>query len=196
MSLQLDDELSCSICLELYRSPLTLPCLHSFCAECLRELAQGSNGPTLSCPQCRANIQIPGGGVANFPKNFNLESIVQKVKHHREQRESQSHVKSEGLDDECCYQEEPPDWRVPPLPQDHCFPSPPGPGHRFPPPPRFHHRHHGPRWPHHHPTGCDGKPFHPPHGPRQRHPHGPPPRHHHGHPHHPPPWHHPRGPPP
>uniref|UniRef100_K1R320 Tripartite motif-containing protein 59 n=1 Tax=Magallana gigas TaxID=29159 RepID=K1R320_MAGGI len=76
MSLQLDDELSCSICLELYRSPLTLPCLHSFCAECLRELAQGSNGPTLSCPQCRANIQIPGGGVANFPKNFNLESII------------------------------------------------------------------------------------------------------------------------
>lgn len=108
MSLQLDDELSCSICLELYRSPLTLPCLHSFCAECLSELAQGSNGPTLSCPQCRADIQIPGGGVANFPKNFNLESIVQKVKHHREQREPQSHVKSEGLDDECCYQEEPP----------------------------------------------------------------------------------------
>lgn len=72
-------------------------------------IVQGSNGPILTCPQCRADVQIPGGGVANFPKNFNLESIVQKVKHHREQREvSQSHVKSEGLEDEYCYQEEPP----------------------------------------------------------------------------------------
>ena len=88
MSLQLDDELTCSVCLELYDCPLTLPCLHTFCSECLRELTQSSNGLTIVCPQCRVDTPIPIGGVGKFPKNFNLENIIQKVKLHKEKEGS------------------------------------------------------------------------------------------------------------
>lgn len=88
MSLQLDDELTCSVCLELYDCPLTLPCLHTFCSECLRELTQSSNGLTIVCPQCRVDTPTPIGGDGKFPKNFNLENIIQKVKLHKEKKGS------------------------------------------------------------------------------------------------------------
>lgn len=88
MSLQLDDELTCSVCLELYDCPLTLPCLHTFCSECLRELTQSSNGLTIVCPQCRVDTPIPIGGFGKFPKNFNLQNIIQKVKLHKEKEGS------------------------------------------------------------------------------------------------------------
>ncbi|XP_078313861.1 uncharacterized protein LOC144619523 [Crassostrea virginica] len=88
MTLQLDDELTCSVCLELYDCPLTLPCLHTFCSECLRELTQSSNGLTIVCPQCRVDTPIPIGGVGKFPKNFNLENIIHKLKLHKEKEGS------------------------------------------------------------------------------------------------------------
>ena len=32
---QLDQQLTCPVCLERYTHPRTLPCLHSFCHQCL-----------------------------------------------------------------------------------------------------------------------------------------------------------------
>ncbi|XP_062618363.1 afadin-like, partial [Saccostrea cucullata] len=88
-SFNLDDELTCPICLELYDCPISLPCLHSFCTECLQDLTHSSGPTTVTCPQCRTDVQVPTGGVKNFPKNFNLANIVQKVKQHNEQKNQQ-----------------------------------------------------------------------------------------------------------
>ncbi|KAM6245241.1 E3 ubiquitin/ISG15 ligase TRIM25-like [Porphyrio hochstetteri] len=51
----LEDELTCSICLCLFSSPVTVPCGHNFCASCL-ELSWAGLSKNFSCPQCRATF--------------------------------------------------------------------------------------------------------------------------------------------
>ncbi|XP_006011867.1 nuclear factor 7, brain-like [Latimeria chalumnae] len=47
----LSSELSCSICLELFKDPVLLACGHHFCTACISQVWDGAAG-TLSCPQC------------------------------------------------------------------------------------------------------------------------------------------------
>ncbi|CAI8036604.1 Tripartite motif-containing protein 2, partial [Geodia barretti] len=51
---KLSNQLSCSVCLEEYRRPRVLPCLHVFCEACLEKLV-GTQRDKLSalCPNCR-----------------------------------------------------------------------------------------------------------------------------------------------
>ena len=39
---ELDEQLTCNVCLDQYTNPKTLPCLHtcSFCLECIEKLPQ------------------------------------------------------------------------------------------------------------------------------------------------------------
>ena len=37
---ELDGQLTCSVCLDQYTGPKTLPCLHSFCVKCIERLPQ------------------------------------------------------------------------------------------------------------------------------------------------------------
>eukprot|EP00061_Rhincodon_typus_P007226 g28720.t1 len=48
----LDEELTCSICLQVYTDPVTLACQHSYCRSCIEEFSPQS------CPECRA--ELPG----------------------------------------------------------------------------------------------------------------------------------------
>ncbi|NXY19228.1 TRI25 ligase, partial [Atrichornis clamosus] len=51
----LEEDLTCSICLCLFSSPVTVPCGHNFCASCL-ELTWAGLSVGFSCPQCRATF--------------------------------------------------------------------------------------------------------------------------------------------
>uniref|UniRef100_A0A8C2UI70 RING-type E3 ubiquitin transferase n=1 Tax=Coturnix japonica TaxID=93934 RepID=A0A8C2UI70_COTJA len=53
--LELEEELTCSICLCIFNVPVTVPCGHNFCASCL-ELTWAGQVRDLSCPQCRATF--------------------------------------------------------------------------------------------------------------------------------------------
>ncbi|CAL8359435.1 unnamed protein product [Arctogadus glacialis] len=50
----LEQDLTCSVCLDLYRDPVLLTCSHSFCSECLKN-AWKSN--LKKCPLCKAAFE-------------------------------------------------------------------------------------------------------------------------------------------
>ncbi|XP_054441419.1 E3 ubiquitin/ISG15 ligase TRIM25 [Pteronotus mesoamericanus] len=55
--LSLAEELTCSICLEPFKVPVTTPCGHNFCGSCLDE-TWAVQGPPYQCPQCRRAFQV------------------------------------------------------------------------------------------------------------------------------------------
>lgn len=73
-----EEFLSCKICLESFRRPKALPCLHTFCCHCLNDYVRShvSLKPGyFSCPMCRKDIRVPDGGIQEFQDNFLLLSL-------------------------------------------------------------------------------------------------------------------------
>ncbi|XP_071835373.1 uncharacterized protein [Apostichopus japonicus] len=73
-----DNFLQCAICMEGYKSPRMLPCIHSFCLNCLEKLAQSLQNKPFSCPTCRAAVTIPRTGLKDLPSNFLLVSLMER----------------------------------------------------------------------------------------------------------------------
>uniref|UniRef100_A0A8C8DY77 RING-type domain-containing protein n=1 Tax=Oryzias sinensis TaxID=183150 RepID=A0A8C8DY77_9TELE len=64
----LQEELTCPVCLDLYRDPHLLPCGHNFCKNCLDRLKRQAERGRLRCPECRDSHRCS----TNFQKNFKL----------------------------------------------------------------------------------------------------------------------------
>ena len=63
----MDDELQCGICLELFKDPRSLPCLHTFCVECIQRTLNDKH--SLKCPVCRSEHQLGEEGAKLLPVN-------------------------------------------------------------------------------------------------------------------------------
>ncbi|KAM4844443.1 E3 ubiquitin/ISG15 ligase TRIM25 [Thomomys bottae] len=72
----LAEELSCSICLEPFKEPVTTPCGHNFCRSCLDE-TWSVPGTPIRCPQCRSDFQARPQLQKNTVLCFVVEQFLQ-----------------------------------------------------------------------------------------------------------------------
>ena len=76
----LKKEAECPLCIETVKNPKTLPCLHSFCLECLdrhANFARRQLKATIKCPVCQTSFQIPETDTfENLPSSFHLNRLV------------------------------------------------------------------------------------------------------------------------
>ncbi|XP_063284279.1 E3 ubiquitin-protein ligase TRIM39-like [Pelobates fuscus] len=57
-SADLRDELTCSICLNIYTDPITLTCGHSYCRVCITRTWDNQEEREYSCPECRHRFRV------------------------------------------------------------------------------------------------------------------------------------------
>ncbi|VDI71360.1 tripartite motif-containing protein 56 [Mytilus galloprovincialis] len=94
-----DDLLTCTICLEIFKEPKYLPCLHTFCKSCINTYINSTvkdNNPSgFKCPVCRRSVSIddekPDTWANNLPGNHFILSLIDR----------RSIQKSEKLCDTC-----------------------------------------------------------------------------------------------
>uniref|UniRef100_A0A3P9N2K2 RING-type domain-containing protein n=1 Tax=Poecilia reticulata TaxID=8081 RepID=A0A3P9N2K2_POERE len=79
--MSLEDELTCSICLSTFDCPVTIPCGHNFCQDCLLSTWTES----YSCPQCRTLFETR----PELKKNTVLSTVVETFR-----------ARSKGYEDE------------------------------------------------------------------------------------------------
>ena len=73
-------ELSCSICLEVFKNPHALPCLHSFCYGCLEGWVKKSrSNKIICCPLCKEVSPVPSGGLKTIKYNYFLADLVKRM---------------------------------------------------------------------------------------------------------------------
>uniref|UniRef100_A0A8C5N2P1 Uncharacterized protein n=1 Tax=Leptobrachium leishanense TaxID=445787 RepID=A0A8C5N2P1_9ANUR len=57
-SLDLQDEVTCSIYTDIYTDPVTLPCGHSYCRLCITRTWDNQEERDSSCPECRRKLRV------------------------------------------------------------------------------------------------------------------------------------------
>jgi hypothetical protein len=82
--LPLSHSICCKLCLSIYNNAKILPCLHSFCLQCLQAYVRKSpdnlKDRKLLCPICQEYNALPGNGVKGLLDNTVIEhSIVSNV---------------------------------------------------------------------------------------------------------------------
>ena len=73
---KLEEQLSCSICLDSYTDPKVLQCLHIYCQQCLVSLV-GQDQQGVTCPACRQVTPVPDKGVAGLPPAFHINRLIE-----------------------------------------------------------------------------------------------------------------------
>ncbi|XP_065890015.1 E3 ubiquitin-protein ligase TRIM71-like [Dysidea avara] len=83
---EIEEEITCAICGNLFSDPKTIPCLHTFCKSCLERSIESNKKMAVDvcCPLCRASL--PRDEVASIPTNFTIKRLVEIVRKRKEDK--------------------------------------------------------------------------------------------------------------
>ena len=70
----LSDLVTCPVCLDTYRDPKTLTCLHTFCANCL-ENCRRPFSLEIACPVCSRRTPLSPRGIMGLQSDFRVQQI-------------------------------------------------------------------------------------------------------------------------
>ena len=77
MASSLAKMLECPVCFEKMCQPKLLPCGHTFCIDCLNQIAQNNRQRNkIDCPNCRKSHNLPENGVNGFNNNYTLLELI------------------------------------------------------------------------------------------------------------------------
>ena len=82
-SQQVKEEITCSICGDLFADPKNIPCLHTFCKRCIERSIESNKkmAVIVCCPLCRA--PLPQDGMASIPTSFTISRFVETFRKHQ-----------------------------------------------------------------------------------------------------------------
>ena len=80
------DLLVCGVCLEQFKKPRVLPCLHAFCETCLEKYCKGKK--QILCPTCQQATAVPRDGVCGFPAHFLVNTLLDTIDKVREREKA------------------------------------------------------------------------------------------------------------
>lgn len=94
----LQQEITCPLCLDTFDDPRVLSCQHTYCRKCLEALISRSRGtsPTITCPECRKSTEVPVEGVQELPAAFKLNRLIQLVGQMRHEERGRGNVEPDG----------------------------------------------------------------------------------------------------
>ena len=74
----LREEVSCSVCSDIFTDPKHLSCLHSFCSKCLQQWYETcGGGEAVKCPKCQTFSRVPASGdLKDLPTSFYLNGLI------------------------------------------------------------------------------------------------------------------------
>ncbi|XP_033728951.1 putative tripartite motif-containing protein 75 [Pecten maximus] len=96
-----EDQITCTICLEVFQDPKALPCLHTFCRKCISSYIIGKNlrsrrNKEFACPICRRHVHM-SAHVRNNPEVWtdqleNNHVICSMIEAYNTQREKSDEI--------------------------------------------------------------------------------------------------------
>ncbi|XP_062390987.1 zinc-binding protein A33-like [Sardina pilchardus] len=81
MASKLEEDLTCPVCIEIFKDPVLLTCSHSVCKACLQRFWESKG--SRECPYCRRKCSKEG-----YPPNMALRNLCETFEQERSQRAS------------------------------------------------------------------------------------------------------------